>query len=150
MRIIYWMGLVVCASGALTGCKLEKHLDIVNADEAEATLVLQYEHGFEKYVVEWGRAEKDALARCGEWGYSGVEFSVVGEVECIEKHQRNVTGARPPGQSAEPGMGTQAAERERSRRSLGTVGKSVTRTPPAGAEYGCIRWRVTYVGHCFN
>lgn len=150
MRIVHALGLLALTSATLSGCKVKKHLDIVNANEADATLVLQYEHGFEQYVVKWDEAEKDALARCGEWGYSGVEFSVVGEVECIEKHQRKVTGARPPGQSAEPGMGTQAAERERSRRSLGTVGKSVTRTAPAGAQYGCVRWRVTYVGHCFN
>ena len=150
MESLYRIGLLLCSVAALSGCKIKKHLDIVTADETEATLVLQYEHGFEKYVVQWDRAEKDALDRCAEWGYSEVEFSVVGEVECIEKHERKVTGARPPGQSKEPGMGTQAAERERSRRSLGTVGKSVTRTAPAGAEYGCVRWQVTYVGHCFN
>lgn len=80
----------------------------MSANETDATLVLQYEHGFENYVV------------------------------------------RPPGQSEEPGMGTQAAERERMRRGLGTVGKSVTRAPPAGTEYGCVRWRITYVGHCHD
>jgi hypothetical protein len=121
---------------------------VATANEADATLVLQYEHGFEHYVVEWDRAEEDALERCVSWGYSDVEFSDSGTIECIQKHQRNVTGVRPPGSSEEPGMGTEAAERERMRR--GVVGKSVRRAPPAGAEYGCIHWRVTYIGHCID
>lgn len=150
MRVFCLVSLLAFAMAALSGCKTRKQLDIVNANEADATLVLQYEHGFEKYVVQWAQAENDALERCKAWGFSQVEFSEAGSVECIEKLQRKVTGARPPGQSSEPGMGTEAAERERMRRGLGTVGKSITRTPPAGAEYGCVRWRVTYVGHCFD
>lgn len=150
MRRVLGIGLLVLAGAHLVGCKVKKHLEVATADEADATLILQYEHGFEHYVVDWDRAEKDALERCTAWGYSNVEFSEAGTIECIEKHQRNVTGFRPPGSSAEPGMGTEAAERERMRRSAGVVGKSVTRTPPAGAEYGCVRWRVTYVGHCFD
>jgi len=145
-----WIGSLALLAAQLGGCKLKKHLDLITANEADATFVLQYEHGFEHYVVEWDKAEKDALERCTAWGYSAVEFSDSGTVECIQKHQRNVTGVRPPSTSAEPGMGTEAAERERMRRGLGTVGKSVGRTPPAGAEYGCIRWRVTYTGHCFD
>ena len=134
----------------LGGCKVKKHLTIADANEADATLVLQYEHGFEHYVVEWHEAEEEALERCAAWGYSGVEFSEAGTIECIETHEKSVTGARPPGESVEPGMGTQAAERERARRSVGAVGASVARTPPPGAEYGCVYWRVTYIGHCFN
>ncbi len=150
MRSFWVVSLLAIAMGASSGCKVKKQLDIVNANESDATMVLQYEHGFEKYVVQWSQAEQDALERCKAWGFSQVEFSETGIIECIEKMQRNVTGARPSGQSSEPGMGTEAAERERMRRGLGTVGKSVTRTPPAGTEYGCIRWRVTYVGHCFD
>ena len=141
---------VLSAAISLSACKVNKHLQVVSANEADATLVLQYEHGFEQYVVEWDEAEKDALERCATWGYSAVEFSDSGTIECIEKQQRTVTGARPPGESEEPGMGTQAAERERKRRSLGTVGQSVRSTPPAGAEYGCVYWRVTYLGHCIE
>jgi len=150
MKNALGMGLLVFAAAQLGGCKIKKHLDLADANEADATFVLQYEHGFEHYVVQWDKAEEDALKRCAQWGYSAVEFSDYGTVECIEEHQRKVTGARPPSTSKEPGMGTEAAERERMRRSLGTVGKSITRAPPAGAEYGCIRWRVTYVGHCFD
>jgi len=149
MRVASGFLLLALTMSASSGC-IKKQFGIVGANEADATLVLQYEHGFEKYTVNWDRAEEDALERCEAWGYSQVEFSDVGEVECIEKRHRNVTGARPPGQSAEPGMGTQAAERERMRRGLGTVGKSVGRTPPPGTEYGCVYWRVTYSGHCFD
>jgi|GEM_PF-2068383 len=150
MQKALWIGSLAVVVAQLGGCKLKKHLELATANEAEATFVLQYEHGFEHYVVQWDKAEKDALDRCAAWGYSAVEFSDSGSVECIEKHQRKVTGARPPSTSAEPGMGTEAAERERMRRSVGVVGKSVGRKTPAGAEYGCIRWRVTYVGHCFD
>ena len=133
----------------LGGCKVKKHLTIADANQADATIVLQYEHGFENYRLEWEEAEQDALARCESWGYSAIEFPESGDIECIELHERKVTGARPPGQSEEPGMGTQAAERERALRSVGTVGQGVRgATAPPGAEYGCIRWRVTYVAHC--
>ena len=148
--VVVFLGLVLLAIGPLSGCTVKKHLDIATANEADATLVLQYEPGFESYVVQWDDAEKEALERCESWGYSNVEFSRAGPIECIEKRERNVTGARPPGQSEEPGMGTQAAERERMRRGLGTVGKTVGQTPPPGTEYGCVYWRVTYTGHCFD
>ena len=135
--------------GSLSGCKVKKHLDIVDANEADAMIVLQYEHAFERYVVEWDEAEEEVLERCAAWGYSAAEFSHSGIIECIEEPTRNVTGARPPGQSEEPGMGTQAAERERSRRSVGTVGMGIA-TDPSKFEYGCTRWRVTYIGHCIE
>ena len=148
-RVLVLVSLALLATLWL-GCKVKKHLTIADANEADATLVLQYEHGFEHYVVEWGDVEEKALERCEAWGYSGVEFSEAGTIECIEKHEKKVAGARPPGESEEPGMGTQAAERERMRRGVGTVGEGVGRTPPAGTEYGCVYWRVTYIGRCFN
>lgn len=148
-RLILVASLVLAAS-LLSACKIKKHLTVASANEADATLVLQYEHGFEHYVVEWDEAEEDALERCAAWGYSTVEFSEAGTIECIEKQGQNVTGARPPGQSEEAGMGTQAAERERSRRSMGAPGQSLRSTPPPGAEYGCVYWRVTYLGHCID
>lgn len=134
----------------LSACKVKKHLQVVTANEADATLVLQYEHGFEQYMVEWDEAEDDALERCAAWGYSAVEFSESGTIECIEKHEPKVTGARPAGQAEESGMGTQAAERERMRRGVGTPGQSLRTPPPEGAEYGCVYWRVTYLGHCID
>ena len=54
---------------------------------------------------------------------TAVEAEAAAALEAEETPK--VTGFRPPGQSAEPGMGTQAAERERARRSIGTVGDSV-------------------------
>lgn len=150
MRRVILTASVLSMGISLTACKVKKHMQVVTANEADATLVLRYEHGFEQYVVEWDEAEEDALERCAAWGYSAVEFSESGTIECIEKRQRTVTGARPPGESEEPGMGTQAAERERERRSLGTVGQSVRSTPAPGAEYGCVYWRVTYLGHCIE
>lgn len=148
-RVIFTTSLLL-AMIPLSGCKMKKHLKVVTANEVDATVVLQYEHGFEHYVVEWDEAEEDALERCEAWGYSGVEFAEVGTIECIEKQERKITGARPPGESEEPGMGTEAAERERMRRSAGSVGQSLRRPPPAGAQYGCVYWRVTYLGHCIN
>lgn len=152
MRLLVIIASVSVAGVCLSACKIVKHVDIVTANEADATLVLQHEHGFEDYHVEWDEVEEDVLARCADWGYSDAEFAGGGNIECIEMRERTVTGARPPGQSAEPGMGTQAAERERMLRGAGTVGQSVrsTKPPPPGAEYGCVYWRVTYVGHCFN
>lgn len=137
---------------ALAGCKITKQVEMTSANEADATFVFQYEHGFEQYVVDWENAEEQALSRCQSWGYSGVELTGSGSIECIEVHERNVTGARPSGMSEEPGMGTKAAERERDRRNLGTVGQSVRDTdpPPPGAEEGCVYWRVTYTGHCIR
>jgi len=140
---------ITLAGVLLSACWVTKHVAIVSANEADATFVLQYEHGFEDYRLKWEDAEHEALDRCSAWGYSGVEFSDSGTIECTERHERKVTGFRPPGQSEEPGMGTQAAELERSRRSLGTVGKSL-RTVPKTTDFGCIRWRVTYIGHCTN
>jgi len=110
MRVASGFLLLALTMSASSGC-IKKQFGIVGANQADATLVLQYEHGFEKYTVNWDRAEEDALERCEAWGYSQVEFSDVGEVECIEKRHRNVTGARPPGQSAEPGMGREDASR---------------------------------------
>ena len=148
MRTRVLIGSVALGAVLASGCKVKKHLDIIEANEADATFVLEYEHGFERYAVQWDEAEEEALERCGAWGYSAVEFAGVGTIECIETYQRNVSGARPPGQSEEPGMGTPAAERERSRRGVGTVGASVARPMPPGAEYGCVYWRVTYLAHC--
>ena len=55
-----------------------------------------------------------------------------------------VTGFRPPGQGAEPGMGTQAAERERIRRGMGTVGESVRQT---GDREDAIPLKFTFHGY---
>ena len=149
MRRLAFVTTLFLLAGTLSGCKVKKHLDIVEANQNDATIVLQYEHAFERYVIDVDRAEDDVLELCATWGYSAAEFSHTGIIECIEEPKRNVTGARPPGQSEEPGMGTAAAERERSRRSIGTVGMGIG-TDPSKFDYGCTRWRVSYIGHCIE
>ena len=140
----------VCLLG-LVGCKITVPVQVAEPNEADATLVLQYEHGFEDYQLDWRGAEDDAIEMCRGWGYDAVEFSEEGNIECIDWHDSTVKGARPHGQSEEPGMGTRAAERERDVRNIGTVGQGVgTATSPPGAEYGCVRWRVTYQAHCIR
>ncbi len=73
---------------------------------------------------EWGSqapTETPAADAAAEAAEVGAEVDAQLKADETPK----VTGFRPPGQSAEPGMGTQAAERERMRRSMGTVGESV-------------------------
>ena len=60
-RKTLWIGLLGLGAAQLGGCKIKKHPELVTANEADATFVLQYEHGFEHYLVEWDKAEKDAL-----------------------------------------------------------------------------------------
>jgi outer membrane protein assembly factor BamE (lipoprotein component of BamABCDE complex) len=45
MRVFWLVSLLAFAMAVLSGCKTRKQLDIVNANEADATLVLQYERG---------------------------------------------------------------------------------------------------------
>ena len=144
-----WIRLVAVV--LVAGCKITVPVSVADPNPADATLVLQYEHGFEDYQLDWDAAEDDALDMCASWGYSVVEFSEEGNIECIEWHDSTVKGARPHGQSDEAGMGTRAAERERDNRNIGTVGQSMRNTSsPPGAEYGCVRWRVTYQAHCIR
>ncbi len=104
-----------------------------------------------------------------EWGADAAEDappstapppSDVQRVEALEDAQLQadetpkVTGFQPPGQSSEPGMGTQAEERERMRRSLGTVGDSVRASgkkeeaiPLKFQFHGYYRTRYNWVGN---
>lgn len=133
------------------GCAITVPVQVAEPNAADATLVLRYEHGFEDYQLDWNRAEEQAIETCQSWGYSAVEFSEDGDIECIEWNDPTVKGARPPGQSESPGMGTRAAERERDHRNIGTVGQSVrTASSPPGAEYGCVRWQVSYQARCIR
>ena len=59
-----WM--TVIALGAFCGqaCKVTKHLEVVSANQASATLTMQYEHGYEDYAVHWDAAlDEDTPAR---------------------------------------------------------------------------------------
>ena len=71
-----------------------------------------------------------------------VEAMVEDQLEADETPK--VTGFQPPGQSSEPGMGTQAEERERMRRSLGTVGDSVR---ASGKSEDAIPLKFTFHGY---
>ena len=104
-----------------------------------------------------------------EWGAEAAEDtppstmpppSDVQTIEAMQKAQLEadetpkVTGFQPPGQSSEPGMGTQAEERERSRRSLGAVGDSVRASgkkeeaiPLKFQFHGYYRTRYNWVGN---
>ena len=150
MRHVGFMERTLLAlSLVLGGCKITVPVAVADPNEADATLVLQYDHGFEDYKLDWEEAEDKAIDLCRLWGYGAVEYSEEGSVECIGWHDSTVEGARPHGQSESPGLGTSAAERERDSRNIGTVGQSVrTASSPPGAEYGCIRWRVTYQARC--
>ena len=74
-----------------------------------------------------------------------------------EPEPRTVTGARPPSSTTgsavgQTGMGTQAAERERIRRSVGTVGESVRRPddeaiPLKFIFHGFYRARYNWIGN---
>ena len=149
-----WIGALVACAAALCGCKITQQVDIVSANQADATLVLQYEHGLEDYSIKWDEVEDRVLAQCAQWGYSAAEFVGDGDLECVDRHERIVVGARPPGESVDdPSLGSRAAQRERDFRNMGAVGQSMRGSmeprPPDVAE-GCIRWRVIYAGRCTN
>ncbi len=79
-----------------------------------------------------------------------VEAEVEAQLEADDTPK--VTGFRPPGSSGEPGMGTQAAERERARRSIGDVGQSVRQEsedaiPLKFKFHGYYRARYNWVGN---
>jgi hypothetical protein len=73
---------------------------------------------------EWG-AQAPAELPDAEAAAEAAEIEAEAAEQIKADETPKVTGFSPPGQSAEPGMGTQAAERERARRSIGTVGDSV-------------------------
>ncbi|UCH30110.1 MAG: hypothetical protein JSV06_03540, partial [Myxococcales bacterium] len=102
---------------------------------------------------EWGaQAAPETPSPESQAAADEVEAEVEAQIEADETPK--VTGFRPPGQSAEPGMGTQAAERERARRSIGTVGESVRGTgdredaiPLKFNFHGFYRARYNWVGN---
>jgi len=73
---------------------------------------------------EWGAQAPDDVPEV-EATVDAMDIEAEAEAQLEADETPKVTGFRPPGQSAEPGMGTQAAERARSRASVGTVGESV-------------------------
>ena len=100
---------------------------------------------------EWG-AEATGDAPAPPSDVQKVETLVEDQLEADQTPK--VTGFQPPGQSSEPGMGTQAEERERMRRSLGTVGDSVRASgksedaiPLKFTFHGYYRTRYNWVGN---
>lgn len=78
------------------------------------------------------------------------------ELEKVQQldQERKVTGFQPPGKTDATGMGTQAAERERMRRSAGTVGESVRKSgktedaiPLKFIFHGYYRTRYDWIGN---
>ena len=91
---------------------------------------------------EWGA---DAAAESPPPATSDVaEIEAATEAQLEADETPKVTGFAPPGQSAEPGMGSQAAERERIRRSIGTVGESVR---ASGKTEDAIPLKFTFHGY---
>ena len=103
---------------------------------------------------EWG-ADAAAESPPPPAADSAVETVEQMEADQLEADETpKVTGFRPPGQSADPGMGTQAAERERMRRSMGTVGDSVRASgkqedaiPLKFQFHGYYRTRYNWIGN---
>ena len=73
---------------------------------------------------EWGAQAPDDAPDV-EATVEAMDIETEADAQLEADETPKVTGFRPPGQSEEPGMGTQAAERERATRSIGTVGESV-------------------------
>jgi hypothetical protein len=73
---------------------------------------------------EWGAQAPDDAPDV-EATVEAMEIEADADAQLEADETPKVTGFRPPGQSATPGMGTQAAERERATRSVGAVGESV-------------------------
>ena len=96
-------------------------------------------HGWIAVVAMMAALLTTGQVAAQEWGADAatesppppVSDSDVEKVEAMEADQLKadetpkVTGFRPPGQSQDAGMGSQAAERERIRRGIGEVGQSV-------------------------
>ena len=143
-----WLVISALIAVMLHACKVTKHLEVVSADEVAATLVMQYEHGYEDYEVRWEEARAEAARRCRAWGRSRADFSDA-QVECIASEhvveQPGATGCIPPDPSQVEGMGTKVAEDRRSFRGVGTVGSSVCQE---FLRAGCARWRVRYTVRC--
>jgi hypothetical protein len=102
---------------------------------------------------EWG-AQAPAETPSAEGAASAEEIEDEAGAQLEADETPKVTGFSPPGQSAEPGMGTQAAERERARRSIGTVGDSVRASgktedaiPLKFQFHGYYRTRYNWVGN---
>ena len=78
--------LMLTTGMLLPGCKVDKYLEVASANEVDGTLTMQYEHGFEEYVLHWENAQGDAEERCAAWGYSGAAFTDSGTIQCTEAH----------------------------------------------------------------
>jgi len=102
---------------------------------------------------EWGaQAPAETPSAEGAASVAEIEDEQAAQLEADETPK--VTGFRPPGQSDEPGMGTQAAERARARASLGTVGDSVRASgktedaiPLKFQFHGYYRTRYNWIGN---
>jgi hypothetical protein len=68
----------------LSGCTVNKYLQVTGGSKADGTITMQYEYGgFEKPVVQWDQAKRDAIQRCQAWGYSNAQFFDSGTSTCL-------------------------------------------------------------------
>jgi hypothetical protein len=65
-------------------CDTVKHLQIADGSKSDGTLTMFYEHTrFQKPIVQWDIAKKNAITKCQAWGYKNAEFFDVGTSNCI-------------------------------------------------------------------
>jgi hypothetical protein len=65
-------------------CTVHKYLSVYDGSKADGTITMFYEYGaFDKPIVHWEEAKRDATLKCKNWGYNGAEFFGTGVRECI-------------------------------------------------------------------
>ena len=65
-------------------CTVQKYLSVYDGSKADGTITMFYEYGtFEKPVVHWEEAKREAILKCKNWGYTGAEFFGTGISKCI-------------------------------------------------------------------
>lgn len=68
-----------------TSCTKHVYPVVYDGSKADATVTMYYEYRqFEKPVVHWEKARKDAIDRCRNWGYSNAEFFENGIQDCVQ------------------------------------------------------------------
>jgi len=74
--------------GLLPSCTVNKQLLVTGGSKADGTITMHYEVGaFEKPLVDWDKAQHDAIQRCRVWGYNGAKFFDAGTVDCVDYNQ---------------------------------------------------------------
>jgi hypothetical protein len=64
--------LALCATAGLlfVACSVDKQLEATGGSRSDGIIELSYEIGaFQSAKIDWDKAQSDAIARCGVWGY---------------------------------------------------------------------------------